>query len=104
MVLGLFISSIVLVVLSWCLLLFLIPKGDQIILHYNVYFGSDFAGNWENLFIIPIIGSAFLFLNFMLAKMVLKSNQFSSLLFSIGTVVIEVFVFLSLLMLFIINK
>lgn len=53
---------------NWIGLAFFINKTqDNIILHYNVYFGVDNFGNWEQVFWMPGIGLGLFLINFYLA-------------------------------------
>lgn len=101
---GLLIVSLVLVAVQWVIWGFFISKDGQVVLHYNVYFGSDSVGEWIDLIAMPIVGSAMLALNFGLARAILKANQFASFLLSFGTIFVEAFILLSLIMLYVINR
>jgi hypothetical protein len=39
-------------------------------LHYNIYFGIDFVGEWYKIFIVPATGIFFIIINFLVADMV----------------------------------
>jgi hypothetical protein len=54
--------------INWILLLVFISKIDVgIILHYNVYFGVDYVGDWKNALFMPLIGLSLFILNSILA-------------------------------------
>ncbi|MDH4330781.1 MAG: hypothetical protein OEV93_04480 [Candidatus Moranbacteria bacterium] len=42
-------------------------SNPSIILHYNVYFGVDLIGGWQEVYMMPAIGLLFVFVNFLLA-------------------------------------
>lgn len=42
-------------------------SGQSIILHYNVYFGVDLVGGWQEIYVMPFIGFLFILVNFLLA-------------------------------------
>jgi hypothetical protein len=39
-------------------------------LHYNIYFGIDFVGEWKKVFVIPLVGIFFITINFLIADIV----------------------------------
>jgi hypothetical protein len=54
--------------LNWLGLAFFINRTSRnLILHYNVYFGVDRTGNWQESFLMPGLGLALFLLNFYLA-------------------------------------
>lgn len=61
---------------NWIILAIFSNKIDEnIILHYNVYFGVDDMGNWKQVFIMPAIGTVLFFLNMFLAVFFYKNKQ-----------------------------
>ncbi len=99
-----FIVSVLILIGEWVVLLFYIPHETEIALHYSVYIGIDTIGYWYEILIIPIIGSTVLAINFILAKMVIQINHFASFIFTLSTIFVETFLFVSLIMLYIVNK
>lgn len=68
LVLWLLISNLAFNLAAWIVpLIFIRPIDKAIILHYNVYFGVDMTGNWQQVFFLPGIGFTILFLNSILA-------------------------------------
>lgn len=62
------ISSFLANLAGWIVpLIFIKPIDKNIILHYNVYFGVDMTGRWQQVFFLPGIGLAVLLLNSALA-------------------------------------
>ena len=54
--------------INWIGLAIFINKTEgNIILHYNVYFGVDNFGNWEQVFWMPVIGLFLFLINLYLA-------------------------------------
>jgi hypothetical protein len=39
-------------------------------LHYNIYFGIDFVGEWKKVFVIPLVGIFFITINFLISDIV----------------------------------
>ncbi|KKP79642.1 MAG: hypothetical protein A2271_03285 [Candidatus Moranbacteria bacterium RIFOXYA12_FULL_35_19] len=61
---------------NWISLAIFINKaGNNIILHYNVYFGVDNLGNWKQAFWLPAIGSFLFLINLYLAFFFYKSQE-----------------------------
>lgn len=44
-------------------------------LHYNVYFGIDFIGDWKMVFMLPTAGIIFIMINFILADVVYLKDK-----------------------------
>ena len=63
-------------VINWIILLvFLKPATENIILHYNVYFGVDLTGKRELAFIMPGVGVLLIVINFLLAKYFHRNSE-----------------------------
>lgn len=63
-------------IINWLILLiFLKPATENIILHYNVYFGVDMTGKRELAFFMPGIGLIIIAINFFLAKYFHRNNE-----------------------------
>ncbi len=43
---------------------------DILPLHYNIYFGIDFVGDWYKIFVVPAAGIFFVIINFLVADIV----------------------------------
>ena len=94
-------------IFSWlfCYLFYTKVSQSLIILHYNVDFGVDLIGDVKKIFIIPTLGLFVIFFNFILIFIFLKNENFkfiSHLL--LGTaVIVNLFLFLSLGPIYLIN-
>ncbi|MFA5358905.1 MAG: hypothetical protein WC310_03745 [Patescibacteria group bacterium] len=72
----LFLFSLILNLALYIIFIVFVDSGtDQIILHYNIYFGIDLLGSWYNLYIMPAVGSFLLLTNFCLLFFVYKREQ-----------------------------
>lgn len=61
---------------NWIILAIFINKSENnIILHYNVYFGVDNLGNWKQSFFMPAIGFFLFLINFNLAFFMYKKEE-----------------------------
>lgn len=96
--------SLAAVIAQWIMLLFYLPHTDNVALHYSVYIGIDSIGSWQELVIIPILGSVVLGINFLFGKMVLTINHFASFIFTLGTIFVEAFLLISVVMLYLVNR
>lgn len=47
-------------------------------LHYNIYFGVDFIGRWYEIFIMPLIGTFFIAIDFILADIIYLRDKITS--------------------------
>ncbi|MFA6047593.1 MAG: hypothetical protein WCV59_00625 [Parcubacteria group bacterium] len=74
--LWLLIITLVVNIINWLILLiFLKPATENIILHYNVYFGVDMTGKRILAFILPAIGLLLIIINSYLAKYFHRNNE-----------------------------
>jgi len=67
-VVWLLVLSAVVNLANWIILkIFVKPVDFQIILHYNVYFGVDDLGSWQQVFILPLMGLILFIINLALS-------------------------------------
>ncbi len=75
--------------LIWLLLVIKIPRStEQIVLHYNIYFGPDLIGAWYRAFLAPLLGLLIFGLNFLLAYWFYPVNA-DHLPFAVGQAEVE---------------
>lgn len=76
---------------SWAVLALVIkPDRSMIILHYNVYFGVDIVGVWQQAYIVPSIGLLFLGVNTFLARWFYeKQERIAAYLLLLASLMIE---------------
>ena len=61
---------------NWVILaIFIRPTDNNIILHYNVYFGVDMMGSWKSVFVLPSVGLALFLINFFLSKYFYRNKE-----------------------------
>lgn len=54
--------------IDWSILfIYIKPVDFPIILHYNVYFGVDMLGEWQQVYLLPVIGLFLFIVNFSLS-------------------------------------
>lgn len=75
LILFLWQCSIVVCIITFFILYSKIHFANNIIvLHYNVIVGSDYIGKATQLYLIPVVGVFFIFINFALAKFIGTNN------------------------------
>ncbi len=82
---GVIVVSILLIYVSMRL------HGEEVILHYTVYFGTDFIGSWYRLFKLPLIGSLLFVVHTGLALLFFQTERIlSQLLVMVCSVLVGV--------------
>ena len=75
-VLGLLGGGLALNLANWIVLWFFLRDSNQaIILHYNVYFGVDWTGDFQKTYLFPLSGLVLLLVNFFLALFCYLSKE-----------------------------
>lgn len=72
-----------------------INSSSPVILHYNLFFGVDSLGDYNKLFLLPLIGLFFLFLNSFLGYFFYKVERLASYLLTINILIVQIFLLLS---------
>lgn len=76
--------------------LFRIKMVDGMIpLHYNIYFGIDYMGEWHNIFIVPLLGLIILIFNFLLSLFLYFKDKFISYILSIVASFVQIILLLA---------
>jgi len=66
--LKILIASLLINLIIWVVLFVRIkPTQFPIVLHYNIYFGTDLLGHWQQVFALPLIGLIIISINAFLA-------------------------------------
>ncbi|HLN18677.1 MAG TPA: hypothetical protein VK255_00730 [Patescibacteria group bacterium] len=74
--LWLIILSLLVNIINWVVLLVLLrPATENIILHYNVYFGVDQVGKRFQAFVLPVIGFIIFLVNLFLSRYFFRNNE-----------------------------
>ena len=89
------IGSLIINASIWINLLRIKKVDEMIPLHYNVYFGIDYIGDWHKIFIIPIMGIIVLIVNFLLALLIYYKDKFISYILLFVVSFIQVILFLA---------
>jgi hypothetical protein len=69
--------------------------GFPIILHYNLFFGVDLVGDYNRLFLIPLIGLVIFILNSLFGNFFYKIERLASYLLTLNVLIIQIFLLLS---------
>jgi hypothetical protein len=101
------ITAVIIQAASWWLAYYIFKNltGDLLVLHYNVDFGIDWVGDLNNIFYFPLVGLAFLLLSIILLFIFGPGRHFraQSHYLMIGMVLGNMGMFVSLLLVYIIN-
>ncbi|MEA2088888.1 MAG: hypothetical protein U9O55_03560 [Patescibacteria group bacterium] len=89
------IISIIINSIIWINLLRIKKVGEMIPLHYNVYFGIDYIGDWHKIFIVPLIGIIILIINFLLALLIYYKDKFISYILVFTVLFVQIILFLA---------
>lgn len=104
------ISAFVLNLISWLFLYFHLPllknraDNSSVILHYNIYLGVDFLGEWYKIFIIPTLGLAILVINFVLSYFLYHKERFLSYFLTGISGLVQIILLLAAIMIIEANK
>ncbi len=83
---------------------FIKQSNVPIVLHYNVDWGVDYFGEVKDVFTLPIIGFLILFFNTVLAARLWLRNQVLSYFFTAVILISQIFLILSGVALYLINR
>ncbi len=87
-------------IITWMVIRFKIQPSSEIIpLHYNVFYGTDYAGKGYYLYLIPAVGLVFIFLNYFLYRYSLRRQRFAGRMMSWVALAAQFFILLAVLLL-----
>lgn len=99
-----FIFSLLTNLLAWLSMFWQVPfRQGSFFLHYTVYFGVDWVGEWKMIFLIPLTGFLFLVINTLFAYFFYKSQKLISYFFVSATAILEIFIVFQGIFLIIMN-
>ena len=75
------------------------PYDELIPLHYNIYFGIDNYGRWNNIFFLPLSGTVIFFINVIFASLVYRKEQILGYFLILSSFLLELILFLSIFLL-----
>lgn len=69
--------------------------NEQFFLHYNIYLGIDWIGEWYKVFIYPLIGFIIFILNLSLTILFFEKEKFLSYLLIFSITFSEILIFIA---------
>ncbi|MFA5318096.1 MAG: hypothetical protein WC323_01325 [Patescibacteria group bacterium] len=89
----------------WAASLFINLKSrDEVIaLHHNIYFGITLIGDPKNVYFIPFMGLMAIIFNLILANIIKKEENAFMLVFSVCSLIVNIFLFLGITSIVLIN-
>lgn len=92
-------------IIQWGLIYIKIaPNGQNILLHYNVIYGTDLVDSGYFAYLIPGIALIFLALNFLCALWLYGKEKLSSYFLSAATVAVQIIFFVAAVVLVVANN
>lgn len=89
-------SSAILNIANWIYLILNRIDGDYpVILHYNLFFGVDFLGNYSLAFLIPFAGVLVFVLNALLGHLFYKGEKLAAYILTINIFIMQCFLLLA---------
>ena len=96
---GLFLNM-----LSWGLVIWrIIPNSNQVILHYTIYFGTDWLGSSWKILYLPAFGLLLFIINFIVGYYFWPENKLVSLTLNYLTVFFNLLLLLASVLLVLVN-
>ena len=97
-------SSIIIIWLFLFFYFFIKQNNIPIVLHYNVDWGVDYLGEVKSIFILPLVGGIIMAINGFLALKIWKKNRFLSYFLTAATLIVQCFLVIGGIALYMINK
>lgn len=72
-----------------------IESDYPIILHYNLFFGVDLLGDYDMVFLLPLIGAILFLLNSLLAQFFYKIERLASYILTLNILTIQTLLMIS---------
>ncbi|MBT4277556.1 hypothetical protein HOD96_02295 [Candidatus Falkowbacteria bacterium] len=92
---SILIGSILINLAVWLNLLRIKKTTELIPLHYNIYFGIDYIGEWHKLFTIAGVGLLVLLINFLLSLLFYFKDKFIAYTLLITALFVQIILILS---------
>ncbi|MFH1564683.1 MAG: hypothetical protein ABIC82_02415 [bacterium] len=83
---------------------FLAGQEESIILHYNIYFGIDKIGDWTNIYYLPLIGLAILFINLLGGYLLYQKDKLISYFFLSVAFLVQILLILATFFIIVVNQ
>lgn len=87
-----FFLSALLNIFTWIFLFYSQKENNHpIILHYNLFFGVDYLGNYEKIYLIPLAGLAIIIVNSILGHLLYLREKLASYFLIFIVFIIQIF-------------
>jgi len=96
---GLFLNILIWGLVSWRIL----PNSDQVILHYSIYFGTDWLGSAWKILYFPAIGLLVLITNLVVGYYFWSKNKLISLTLNYLSVFFNLLILFASVLLVLVN-
>ena len=92
-------------IIHWTLLLIKIKVSDQnILLHYNIIYGSDFVEKSSYIYVIPATALILFILNFVLSNIFFRREKMAAYFLNFATIAVQIVFFVASIVLITINE
>lgn len=65
------------------------PSSDFVPLHYNIYFGINYVGEWYRVFVIPFLGIFIGCVNIIIARLLHRKNKVASYILATSIMLVQ---------------
>ena len=91
----LFFSALINIVMWVYLYANRVDSDYPIILHYNLFFGVDFRGDYTMVFLLPTVGAILFLLNSLLGQFFFKVERLVSYILTLNILIIQIFLMIA---------
>jgi len=92
-----------LLMLGW-LYLKITPQVEPLALRYTIYFGIDLIGPWWHIFVFPLIGIIFIFVNSILAYLVFLKVKLLAILLTLTSTICQILLIIMSVLTVLLNR
>jgi hypothetical protein len=83
----------------WYLIANIRSDAGQIFLHYNIIFGVDLVGDWWRIYLLPLVGTVVILLNYFFSFMFYSVDKFLARLMSGWVLFFHLFLMIGIILL-----
>lgn len=103
--LAFFIVPLALNIAAWLVILYFFRnESGNVVLHYNILYGTDYRGEWRELYIIPGVGLAILLLNAIIGKLIQDKEKFVADFLFLFAIISQIFAIIAIAAIVLVNK
>ena len=94
----------VLNILLWVLVIWKVrPQEEPLFLHYNIYFGIDLLGSWQQFYLMPASGTVILLLNSILAILLPQKEKIISHFLAAINIIAQIVLIVACILIILLN-